>query len=147
MDDTQKRYTPVPSRPFRSLCPWTHGVEISFALGGLHLVVPRLGIGPSQGQQLRMVARFDDAPGLHDMDHICVHGRGKSVGDDEGGVLRGQCAESLQPIVLGPRVHGARRLIEDQNGARRQYARARANHLACRRSRLADMLKSTAVRL
>jgi hypothetical protein len=63
------------------------------------------------------------------VDDVGTHGGGEAVGDDDDGATRGQQAEPVQPVLFGPRVHGAGRLVQEQDG-----------RLAAKRARQRDAL-------
>ena len=61
-----------------------------------------------------MIARFHDTAAIHHMDGVRLHGRGKTVGDDEGGPARNQLAETCEPVRFGPGIHGAGGFVQQQ---------------------------------
>ena len=71
---------------------------------------------PTRSQEFLVRAGLDDLPAIHDVDSVRMHGRGETMGDHERGVAFSQNSESAQPFDLRPGIHGARRLVQHQQG-------------------------------
>ena len=66
-------------------------------------------------KQLIMGARFHNLAMIHHMDDIGTHGSSKAMRDDQCGATLDKCSEAIQPFSLGPRIHKAGWLIQDDN--------------------------------
>ena len=60
-----------------------------------------------------MGARFDDAALFHDVNDVREPGCRKAVSNNNGRASLGQFLEAPERIRLGPRVHGAGGLVQD----------------------------------
>src|SRR5437879_2693371 len=85
--------------------------------GGLHVRAPGPGIRPSVLEQFRMAPRFDNSALGHHVDDIGVHRRGEPVRDHKRCLTLSDPAEIRQPCGLGPGIHSAGGLIENQDTA------------------------------
>jgi hypothetical protein len=47
------------------------------------LSFPRFGVQTALGDELFVIAGFDNLTIAHDVDDICPHGKGETVGDDD----------------------------------------------------------------
>ena len=75
-----------------------------------------------------MGALLDDVAVAHHQDEVGVPDRREPVGDDEGGPVLGQPVHGVLDDPLGPGVHGAGGLVQDQQG-RAVHHRAGDGHL------------------
>src|ERR1035437_839377 len=78
-----------------------------------HLRGPGCGIGSAQGHKLCMGSRFYHPPLVQNMNDVGVHGGGEAVGDHERRPARGEGAETAQPVLLRPGIHGAGGFVQD----------------------------------
>jgi len=80
-------------------------------------------------QQRLMITRFDDLTGAHDQDEIGAHGSRKAMGNDDGCATAHEFMKAVQPLCLGPRIHGAGRLIQENNAGLAQKGARQSNAL------------------
>ena len=62
-----------------------------------------------------MTARFHDAPAIHHVNHVSVHGGREAVRDDDRRTARRQSSETLEPVSFGPWIERAGRLVENDD--------------------------------
>ena len=70
-------------------------------------------VGAAQGDELVVVAVFDDASVLQDEDAVGVPDGGEAVGDDQGGAALGELADTLLDDELGGGVQVGGGLVQD----------------------------------
>ena len=81
----------------------------------LHDLVVQIRVPSVLGQQFFVGAALDDAALLQNHDGVGFADRGEAVGDDEGGAVLHDGVHALFDVPLGPGVHGAGGLIQDQD--------------------------------
>src|ERR1035437_745896 len=97
----------------------------------LHLSSPGCGIGSAQGHKLRMGSRFHHPPLVQNMNDVGVHGGGEAVGDHERRPALGKGAESAQPVLLRPGIHGAGGFVQDDQRGPPEESPGQGNALPC----------------
>jgi hypothetical protein len=90
--------------------------DLLFSNGStLHLPLPRCGQAAVPGEKGLKVSGLDDLSLVHHMDNVRSHGCGQSMGDDECGFALDRGSKIGQPLDLGPGVHAARGLVEEDD--------------------------------
>ena len=92
--------------------------------GGLRRPLPALGplrrikrrIEAVLGQQLVVGSLLDDSPAVDDQNPVGAADSRETMGDDERRPALRQLVKRVENHVLGPRVDGGGRLVEDQDG-------------------------------
>ena len=78
-----------------------------------------------------MTSGFNNATPVHNMNDIRLQGRREAVGDDQGGPAGDKSTKTLQPVCFRPGIHGAGRLVQDdelrisQKGPRQGHGNSR----------------------
>jgi len=75
-------------------------------------------IGPVGCDQLIVCAELHNPAGPHDINHICGHGRGQPMGNQKHRTALLGGAKRSQPFGFRPGIHGAGRLVQNQNRSR-----------------------------
>src|SRR6185503_10192828 len=76
------------------------------------------GIAAACGDQRVVRAGFDDLAGFHDVNLVGMHRGGEAVRDDDDRSVTRGGAKARMPVVFGPGIERARRLVEQQDRRR-----------------------------